>query len=279
MRDTKGITLIALIITIIVLLILAGVTIITLTGENGILKRATTAGQKTNEETAKEELKLLITEARLDLASEKQIINPKIEDIAKWIKDNYDTEIDMTITYKKTSSVIIENNGITTEIDFAEIQYKGYKFVLKKDLTIDDTKTSTSETKTYTITYDANGGEGAPTEQKKTHGYPVTLSTTIPTKTGYVFLGWSKDKTSTIAEYEKGTILTENADLTLWAIWRAETVADVISVENYGNNVNYSAKGVNDWKIFYNNESYVYIITSDFFTSRKSAKYIRIKCK
>ena len=34
----KGITLIALVITIIVLLILAGVSIATLTGENGILK-------------------------------------------------------------------------------------------------------------------------------------------------------------------------------------------------------------------------------------------------
>ena len=45
------------------------------------------------------------------------------------MKDNYDTEIDMTITYKKTSSVIIEDNEITTEIDFAEIKYKGYKFV------------------------------------------------------------------------------------------------------------------------------------------------------
>lgn len=47
MRDTKkktkneeGITLIALIITIIVLLILAAVTIITLTGENGILRKS-----------------------------------------------------------------------------------------------------------------------------------------------------------------------------------------------------------------------------------------------
>ena len=37
-RREKGITLIALVITIIVLLILAGVTIATLTGDNGILK-------------------------------------------------------------------------------------------------------------------------------------------------------------------------------------------------------------------------------------------------
>ena len=42
MKNQKGITLIALVITIIVLLILAGVTIAMLTGENGILNKATT---------------------------------------------------------------------------------------------------------------------------------------------------------------------------------------------------------------------------------------------
>ena len=45
--DQKGITLIALVITVIVLLILAGVTIATLTGENGILSRANEAKEET----------------------------------------------------------------------------------------------------------------------------------------------------------------------------------------------------------------------------------------
>ena len=39
-KSTKGITLISLVVTIIILLILAGVTIATLMGENGIIKRA-----------------------------------------------------------------------------------------------------------------------------------------------------------------------------------------------------------------------------------------------
>ena len=45
-KDAKGITLIALVITIIVLLILATVSIVMLTGENGILKKATGAKEK-----------------------------------------------------------------------------------------------------------------------------------------------------------------------------------------------------------------------------------------
>ena len=40
MKEQKGITLVALVITIIILLILAGISIATLTGENGLFKRA-----------------------------------------------------------------------------------------------------------------------------------------------------------------------------------------------------------------------------------------------
>ena len=46
--NNKGITLIALVITIIVLLILAGVSIAMLTGQNGILTQASTSKEKTN---------------------------------------------------------------------------------------------------------------------------------------------------------------------------------------------------------------------------------------
>ena len=46
-KEKRGITLIALVITIIVLLILAGVTIATLTGENGILTKASDAKEDT----------------------------------------------------------------------------------------------------------------------------------------------------------------------------------------------------------------------------------------
>ena len=56
--DERGITLIALVITIIVLLILAGVTIATLTGDNGILTKAQEAKTETEEGEEKEKVKL-----------------------------------------------------------------------------------------------------------------------------------------------------------------------------------------------------------------------------
>ena len=62
LKNNKGITLIALVITIIVLLILAGVSIAMLTGENGILNQATTAVSDTEVGAAEEALKLTIAQ-------------------------------------------------------------------------------------------------------------------------------------------------------------------------------------------------------------------------
>ena len=66
MRNQKGITLIALVITIIVLLILAGVSIAMLTGQNGILTRANEAGDRTERAEVAEKVNLAIQSAYAD---------------------------------------------------------------------------------------------------------------------------------------------------------------------------------------------------------------------
>lgn len=76
---------------------------------------------------------------------------------------------------------------------------------------------------TYTITYNANGGSGAPSAQTKTHNVTLGLSTTKPTRTGYTFLGWSKTSTASTASYQPGASFTDNANTTLYAVWRINT--------------------------------------------------------
>lgn len=73
MREQKGITLIALVITIIVLLILAGVTIAMLAGENGILGRATDSKGVNAEAQAVEKTKLAYMAVRTEIASQQAI--------------------------------------------------------------------------------------------------------------------------------------------------------------------------------------------------------------
>ena len=60
-QRNKGITLIALVITIIILLILAGITISTLTGDNGILAKASEAKEKTMQANAEEQVEIAVT--------------------------------------------------------------------------------------------------------------------------------------------------------------------------------------------------------------------------
>ena len=73
----------------------------------------------------------------------------------------------------------------------------------------------------YTIKYDANGGGGAPVSQEKVYNETLTLSSTVPTYTGYVFSGWGLSANATISQFRPGDIYTDNTNVTLYAIWTA----------------------------------------------------------
>lgn len=72
---------------------------------------------------------------------------------------------------------------------------------------------------TYAVTYNANGGSGAPAKQTKTYGKTLTLSNTIPTRTNYNFKGWSASASATTATYSAGGSYTANSAITLYAVW------------------------------------------------------------
>lgn len=73
---------------------------------------------------------------------------------------------------------------------------------------------------TYTVTYNANGGTGAPSSQTKTYGTTLKLSSTKPTRTNYTFVGWGTSASATTVAYASGANYTENAAITLYAIWQ-----------------------------------------------------------
>ena len=77
--------------------------------------------------------------------------------------------------------------------------------------------------KTYTVSYNANGGEGAPDSQTKTHGTDLTLSSTKPTRTGHDFKGWATSSSATTATYLAGEKYTSDSSATLYAVWSKKT--------------------------------------------------------
>lgn len=77
------------------------------------------------------------------------------------------------------------------------------------------------EAYTYTITYNANGGENAPDAQTKTYGVDIVLSTTAPTREGYNFVGWATSENGEVI-YNSGNTYSDNCTITLYAVWIIE---------------------------------------------------------
>ena len=83
-------------------------------------------------------------------------------------------------------------------------------------VTSDLTYSCSGKLKIYTVSYDANGGIGAPGNQIKTYGYILTLSSQKPTKTGYLFNYWDGSDGKT---YKPGAVFSTNADTKMTAHW------------------------------------------------------------
>ena len=106
-RKNEGITLIALIITVIVLIILAGVTINMVVGDNGIINKAKEAKESSKRGEAEEEIYLYWGEGEIDY---EDTIEEKVEKLKEKMQEK---DIDATAS--------IGENEI-------EIKYKGYDF-------------------------------------------------------------------------------------------------------------------------------------------------------
>lgn len=73
--------------------------------------------------------------------------------------------------------------------------------------------------KTYTVSFDLNGGDGSFNDIKKEFGSSLIFSSNIPTRSGSTFLGWATEKNAQKPEYKPGDALYTNSNLTLYAIW------------------------------------------------------------
>ena len=125
--SNSAITLIALIITIIVLLILAGVTLNMVIGENGILEKANISKEETNKSQALEELRIKV----LDIQTEKNgqaTLKDIIEELLKF--DEYSL-------FMPDNTKIENANQDFSNLDFIYVNYKGYKFKIDDKLVVE----------------------------------------------------------------------------------------------------------------------------------------------
>ncbi len=122
-RAMQGVTLIALVITIIILLILAGVGIALLTGENGILKKAMTAQEKTKIAQYEEKLKLMGNELQL-------------ENVQNAISsEEYITQFEVKLKKDRDEKGLFQGSQINNDNNekITVITKEGYVFEITKD--------------------------------------------------------------------------------------------------------------------------------------------------
>ena len=121
MREQKGITLIALVITIIVLLILAGVSIAMLTGENGILTKATQSTKETAKGEAVEAVKLAVSTVKADMldstknTAQKTYSELTMDNIKEAILDSYPNSA-ATVAGKNIKFTASNNKVVTVPV-------------------------------------------------------------------------------------------------------------------------------------------------------------------
>ena len=99
----------------------------------------------------------------------------------------------------------------------------------------------------YIVTYDANGGTGAPSPQSKQTGVPLTLSFDEPTKAGALFLGWSASSSATTPTYRIGGTFLTDANTTLYAVWKSNASYLTASARTYTSMMTKNDNNVLSW--------------------------------
>ena len=117
----------------------------------------------------------------------------------------------------------------------------------------------------FTITYNANGGSGAPGEQSTDElNGRITISSQIPHRDGYEFIGWATSPSASKPQYSPKDTVSSSRDLTLYAVWEKSYLLSIKDIYSFPNDSRY---------FFKRNEKHRYqMLDSDF---EKLCNYVR----
>ncbi len=248
------------------LLILAGISLNLIAGSNGIMERATQAVDTYDEAKLKESLELSNAEMLIDCLGGGDLqtdlydyivtrCNQNTDKTAQTSNGKYWIDADGRLCYTDNDT----NRSVKLRKDS-----NGNPKVIDPNAPI----------MTYRVQYDANGGAGIPIDTSEyEEGDTVNVNFSVtPTKEKYTFLGWAKSASATTPDYTVGASFTMGEqNVTLYAVWTGVSGVGTSIMKGvwYGDSVNYSVNGVEDWKVFLNDEKNVYLIASDYVESSR----------
>ena len=82
------------------------------------------------------------------------------------------------------------------------------------------------------VTFDANGGTGAPAAATVQYGSSYTVPTTVPTRADHAFLGWATSASAAAKDdrYDPGDAFTPTGSIKLYAVWKRTYAAPELSI-------------------------------------------------
>ena len=137
LKGNNGVTLVALVITIIVLLILAGVSISLVVGDNGVLNQAVNAADATNEAAATSEIEMAVAAAVTDYMANKYSGETSAASVD--IRD-YITSDKIAPNVADGFTITVTAFGVDSKTTTATVLYRGETYTY--DLTLSDSENS-----------------------------------------------------------------------------------------------------------------------------------------
>lgn len=125
----------------------------------------------------------------------------------------------------KTFRITMPTSGQSKKIGFSATVNTG---VNPATISASGEYTLSAITWEHTVSYNANGGTGAPDTQKKIYGSVLTLSSVRPTRDGYVFMGWATSSAGEVS-YMPGSTYGTDVDITLYAVWQIAYIKPTIT--------------------------------------------------
>ena len=262
LKDHKGITLIALVITIIVLLILAGITIAQITGQDSAPQKATEAREKNDLANELEEIKLCvvnsISKGLTGLVTDDKLreeLNGKVKNIVTNADNTWTIEANSGMQYK------INSGGMVTEVlKVTDIQAPSELIEIEQGSSLDLSThiTTTPPSNIENLKYTKIGNNEKVIVNEGTGMVSVATDATVGDEVSIEIVGSLSTNVKTTCKIK---------------IIKGETKAEKINkligniVTDYGNVIDSGYDGT--WRIFYaddeNNE--VYLITTDTISS------------
>lgn len=166
--------------------------------------------------------------ANIDVGNDIYLMSNTSDDKYVEITSSIKNPLILTVEGESEGRVIADaaDGVVLTYNDMAKIRLSNSSYALKlEDNKIKLTQTSSGVT-TFPVYlgYDANNGTNAPdgssAEIVAGNSATFTISDSVPTRTGYNFLGWATNKDATSAEYSSGGRITISSNTTLYAVWK-----------------------------------------------------------